>query len=227
MPKCLVVHPNNQMEKNPFFLEWIMSFWREIASALGVVVATIIIRATISGKRMAKSFFRRNSLQARIRKDLQIVERLVEVRMEYGADRVYVFQISNGTYYRNNGSQYVLVCTHESDKAGISTIGPGKFEMLVSTMPLFFNRLLEADCIVCATEDIPDPIMKAHLVRHGVETIVAVPFRNKQGDLEGYVGMDFLSRETAEKLMEGDGLDSDHCTKLLSMVEVIGTELRA
>jgi len=196
--------------QNPSLLETTLNYMIQGAGvALGVMVLTLFYKASKWIKRSLK----KNTMATQMICALRVQDYLTELRVLGDAERAYVFQFSNGTYYLNKMSQYQMTCTHQSVKAGIAPVMVRKQEMLVSHTPQFLKALVTG-CVCLQVKDMTDVYLKTALLRQGVDLMIACPMMDTKGNLEGFVGMDFMEDTGNPKI----GLSQDALSEVTAKI---------
>ena len=188
---------------------------KEVGTFVGVFLFYLFVRVT----HLSRGWLKRNSVTHQSKQAIQIQELMLKLRLKVDADRVGVLQFMNGAHFLNRVSKYNLMCTHQSVKAGIAHISLRTDESVLTQFPLFMKRMLAGECVKFDIADIPDPVMKAALMRQGVTCMAASPFFSKGGDIEGFLIVDHVQEKPSDLCIE-------HCARIEDASLQIGYELR-
>jgi hypothetical protein len=215
----VLTHAGGKMEILSKFFEGAHA---HIASATGAIVGAYVLWVISQTTKFIRSYRRRNTVAYQINKALKIQDLLSHARGEWHADRVYVFQFSNGTYYANNTSQLNMTCTHQSVGAGVAPVVPEKTEYLVTQYPELFTDLMHKKCWQKNTRDVELPPMKAVLEGRGVQSFLMHAFYCEKNPtkIEGFVGVEYMhiaAEDVAEHV----------CPDLQNFAVRVGEELRS
>lgn len=179
--------------------EFLVSFASEAATQVGVWAGAAVGGAAVYyvGKILAKikaaRYKRMAALSSLNGLDLSAYRYLAELMVSTGADRAYIIQFHNGTYYLNSSGQVKMSCTHEMVKEGVSKEQSAFQNLLTSHYPVVINTIINSvydAVIILPTEG--DNRYSQLLIERGTHTHVLCPLR--RGDiLEGYVAIDFVA----------------------------------
>lgn len=179
-------------------------FSGEIAAAIGGAVAGFVIysiRYLWKRWKAHKAKLQREAASSMIpnliKRDIGVYRDLTELMVETKADRAFVIQFHNGTYYVNKANQMKMSCTHEIVKDGISREQDNMQDLLISRFPVMINDLLNAEFITICTKDKHDYFSQM-LVNQGVGKCILAIVKD-ENILEGFVGISYI---------EGDDLCS-------------------
>lgn len=216
----------NALSERGYGMNWLdnlfMGFHTHLATGIGAAIGAFLMYISAQTVKYIRGQKKMNSVEHQIARALKIQELLATSRVKWGADRVYVFQFSNGTYYANKVSQLNMTCTHQSVGPGVATIGDQKTEYLVSQYPEMFADFVTHKCVFKNIEEVDYPTMRSILEAQGVRTFLATSFSCPHNDrkIEGFVGIDYMHREK-------DGVPEGVCSELSGFAERIGQELRS
>lgn len=137
-----------------------------------------------------KSRFR-NRIPEMVDRDMEIYTQLFEIKAKTSADRVFLFQLHNGTYYINSTSQMKMSCTHEIVGEGIARESRSMQDLIVSQHTPFIRDLLQNPCICLDRNTIRDSCLGLMLSSQGVKTAVISLFKH-ENIIEGFLGIVYL-----------------------------------
>jgi len=205
----------------------VSNFWNEFVIAVSSFIAAAIIQISIKVSKRIRRWLKYNALPEQISTALNVNTLLTEAKLATGADRAYVYQFSNGTYYSNDVSQLNMTCTHEVVREGVTTIGPQKAEILVTQLPHLFHKLVQGDSMVMRTDDLHDYHWKQMLKDRGTVIFRAIPILNSRSQLEGWMGLDFLApHDDLFAHIDENGEVDNSQTDLVKIAQRIGHTLR-
>jgi len=129
----------------------------------------------------------------------EINDFLADFRKVFQADRSYVFEFSNGSYFSSGLPITKFTCTYETVSEGITFECNNPGEYRVSNFNDYIKTLIDGQ--IYALEDIdlcPKPLLKELLVKKGVKSVYNFPIRDIHGRVVGFLGLDFV--KTKKKL---------------------------
>lgn len=207
--------------------ETVGNFWQETVAAIASIAAAVLIQVTIKVSKKMRRWVKYNSLPHQIDTALEVNGLLTEAKVLTGADRVYVYQFSNGKYYTNDVSQLNMTCTHEVVREGVTTLGPSKQEILVTQLPHLFFTLVKGDATLMSTDDLKDYHWKQMMRDRGTATFRAIPILDHKGRLDGWMGLDFLeAHEEVLAQISAHGEIDNSQTTLCVLAQRVGHALR-
>lgn len=214
-----IVHKGVVMD---FMDKLVTGIGNHLSTGIGTVIGAFIMYAAAQTVKFIRSYKRRNTVEYQIKRALKVHELLTEARLTWNADRVYVFQFSNGTYYSNNVSQLNMTCTHQSVAPGVAPVAAIKTEYVVTQYPEMFSDFINHNCVFKDIDEIEYPTMRAILQSQGVKTFLATSFScpTNPAKIEGFIGIDYMHRGK-------DTVPEEVCRELNGFAERIGAELRS
>lgn len=189
--------------------------------ALGVIAVTALLRDFLWSRSKALlellMLTGHNLTWRDVRTDRCILDVLVELRVRVDADRAYVYQFHNGSYFTTKNPVWKMSCTHEVCRAGIAYVAREMQALPVSIMMEYLAGLWgDADTLPhgvenvmcqCANEkqtvlwyaidEIPESMGKSLLRAHGVCCMLLAPLRDGE-NIVGLVGVDYCDVTTGE-----------------------------
>jgi hypothetical protein len=137
-----------------------------------------------------------------------ILEKLDEVLVNTGGDRICIFSFHNGGQYYSGKSMQKMSMSHEQVDSGISSIQLSKQNIPVSACistlkPLMLNReLCQVD-----TKKYQDGLCKYHLLQDGVKSTYYWPIIDIHNNAIGVLRLDYVKRKT--KITQEDKLSME------------------
>lgn len=132
----------------------------------------------------------RASVPELVKKDIGVYRDLTELLVQTEADRTFVIQFHNGTYYMNKAGQMKMSCTHEIVKDGVSREQDKMQDLLLSKYSSMVNSVIGSPYVeVCVKKD---NYYFAQLLRsQGVETCLLCVIKDDD-IIEGLIGANYL-----------------------------------
>lgn len=161
-----------------------------VASAGTLVVTIIKIK-----KQIEDSIPRKLKRQSNI--DMEIIDRMEELKELLGADRVQVYDFHNGGHYANGRSALKTSCTYEVVRAGIKATQQHLQAVPLSCIPHFTKKLLNEEVFeVNNLEDIKDLMPSTYGLKNqfGVKSFYDVILNNKEGEPIGFLGIQYVNK---------------------------------
>jgi len=118
-----------------------------------------------------------NSLTLLLEKNEQIQEKLTEVRVILGADRVKLFQFHNGDRYINGDSALKCSITHLSLKAGVAYPQNALTcysNVIVTSLGNYVPNTIRGKCFFSRVDNLVDGDWKSIKILNGTKTILMV-----------------------------------------------------
>ena len=126
--------------------------------------------------------------------DLRIQEAITELRVELGAQRVYIAKFHNGGEYFDGEAIKKISRTHESCEKSISHEFINYQNVPVTLVPDVMSMLKKSwqtNKVVCGkVEELNDGFLKHHMKRAGVHLFLKYRIVSN-GRLTGYIGVQF------------------------------------
>lgn len=173
-------------------------FSSELAAAAGGAAAGIFLygirlvwgRIKKYREEMAKKR-REEEIPKLVKKDVGVYRDLTELLVKTKADRAYVLQFHNGSYYVNQSSQMKLSCTHEIVRSGVSREQDSMQEVLVSKLAGKLDILSKENSAVFVIDETDQSYYGQMKKSQGVAVSIAAFMRD--GNLiEGIVAINYL-----------------------------------
>jgi hypothetical protein len=116
-----------------------------------------------------------NNLTLFLKKNEQIQEKLTEVRVVLGADRVKLFQFHNGDHYINGDSALKCSITHLSLKAGVSYPQNALScysNIIISSLAQYIPPVIKDNDFFSKVDDLQDDDWKKIKALNGTKTVL-------------------------------------------------------
>lgn len=175
-------------------MEWITAFLvgiTAIISALG----TLVVTAYKTKKTLEETIPHKLRKQCNI--DMEIINRMEELKELLKADRVQIYDFHNGGHYANGRSALKTSCTYEVVRAGIQPYQKDLQAVPLSCLPHFTARLLnEREFDVTNLENIKNVMPSTYSLKksQGVKSFFDVILNNKQGEPIGFLGIQYVEK---------------------------------
>lgn len=137
-----------------------------------------------------------NSIPDLIKKDIGVYRDLTELLVETTADRAFVMQFHNGTYYVNQANQMKMSCTHEIVREGISREQDKMQDLLLSRFPTVVGDIISNSSIVI-TVGKQDYYFEQLLRHQGVMKCFVAVMRDG-ALIEGLIGVSYVAEESSK-----------------------------
>jgi hypothetical protein len=155
------------------------------------------------GKWLGVHVTHRLTLPETIERTQSLRNKMAELRVLLGADRVGIFQFHNGGTFSNKNPQWRVSCTDEVHAPGVQPAD-------ALTQAIFASRLMEMvahlfdrkhpqehvdspkdNIFVLSVDQMDDGFTKSLLYGQGVQTILQAPLFDQDGMICGYLAADF------------------------------------
>lgn len=131
------------------------------------------------------------TIPAMIQRDMEIYNQLFDIKAKTEADRVFIFQFHNGSYYTNSASQMKMSCTHEVVSEGISRESRNMQDLILSQFAAFTGELINESFVVLNRDNIDKYSFGMLLRSQGAKT-AAFSLFTYDGIVEGFLGIVYL-----------------------------------
>lgn len=195
-----------------------IGFWDSLLWGAGAAAGTFVIVASNRMIKWLRAFRKKNTVPYQIEKAVKVQELLVSLRLKLESARTYIVQISNGSYYANTISILNMTCTHQSLHEGVAPVSMYKEGTLLTQAPALTSTLLREGCWNGTVQDLQDPYIHIAMVNQGVTYMIAAPFMDSKGGMEGFVVADYMG-EVPEV--------EEACKTVREYAKRIGFELRS
>lgn len=132
-------------------------------------------------------------------RNAEIINALKYLKEELNADRAYVFEFHNGSYFSSGNPMQKFTCSYEVVADGVSAEchNPGEYRM--SNYNDYISQIIhERDYIITNIDNMTsDPLLKALLTKKGVQSLYNVPIRTFGGQTIGFIGLDYVKSPRA------------------------------
>jgi len=178
------------------------SFFEKILAYESLVVALITLVSTLLGiwlkGRLAKENKDRELEEATVKNE-NILSLLKRINKKLNADRVYIFEFHNGTYFSSGLPMQKFTCTYEVVGDGISAECHNPGEYRVSNFNEYIMGIInERDFIVEDTTKMrAHPLLKNLLTEKGVKSLYNFPIRDLKNKTIGFIGVDFVKENVS------------------------------
>ena len=159
-----------------------------------VIGAIATIGSVLIGKRVSRSR-RLDPILTEHQNSENIYTALNFVMEQMNADRAYVFQFHNGSYYMSGRSQQKFSCTHETTTQGISRESQNSQNHVVSNYHEYINSIIKNEVFSFAgTEEVDDHAFAALMKSKGVRSIYNIPIKTLNNKIIGILGVDYVKK---------------------------------
>ena len=134
------------------------------------------------------------------------------VMEQMGADRAYIFQFHNGSYYMSGRSQQKFSCTHETTTQGVSRESSYSQNHIVSNYHEYIDSIVKDECFSFQTaEVVGDHAFAALMKGKGVQSIYNIPIKTLNNKIIGILGVDYVKKCVEDS--DFSVCDVDHAEK--------------
>lgn len=161
----------------------------------GLILIIVFLTAgykTIKEYIIEKKYVRKNNLTNLATFNQNVYEKMVELRMEFNADRILLFRFHNGQTFigeSTNNSIVKMTCTHETVHGGVEKILKNYQAVLVSNYPNFLKTLVSNNFL--AYEDLShlnDDDTFAYEMKHNAnESLYLHKICSKNNNVIGFI----------------------------------------
>lgn len=125
------------------------------------------------------------------------VDKILDVLIEdTGADRAYVFQFHNGSYFYTGNSIDKMTNTHEKVVTGVSHEQLKYRDVVTAPFRYFVENIIKNKVYDCGDPDsIPHYNTRLMITDRGVKAFKIVKMADSLNRLVGFVGLDYIKNE--------------------------------
>lgn len=179
-------------------MEWITGFiigLTAIISACGTLIVT-----TLKAKKSIEETIPKK-LKRQCNIDIEIIQRMEQIKEILGADRVQIYDFHNGGHYANGRSALKTSCTYEVTRAGVKGYQMYLQALPLSAIPRFTKVLINnGELNVRSLEDIKDEMPSAYNIKReqGVKSFYDIVLENKNKEPIGFLGIQYVKNQQKE-----------------------------
>lgn len=166
----------------------------------GLLVALITVVTTFGGLWLRKRWTdkgHQKELEMSSFRNAEIIKVLKALLSDFDADRAYVFEFHNGSYFSSGMPMQKFTCTYETVSDGVSSEchNPGEYRM--SNYNEYISAMIhERDYVIESVEKMGfDALLKSLLTKKGVKSLYNIPIRTFSGRTIGFLGLDYVKDE--------------------------------
>lgn len=147
----------------------------------------------------------RHELNTSLALDAQIVDHLNRVLSQAHADRAYVFRYHNGIPAVQGVPFIFHTNTHEVIRAGVPRL-ISMMQRIPSSINVTMNQeFAQGNCVVLSRIDLDNTSSDYwYYQSRGTRSMIRCPLHSEQGDLLGFVGLDYLSVTDTDSLHDAE-----------------------
>lgn len=173
-------------------MEWFTAFLMGITAIISAL-GTLVVTAYKTKKQLEETIPRKVKKQSGL--DMEIVDRMEDLKELLGADRVQIYDFSNGGHWANGRSALKTSCTYEVVRAGVCGYQKDLQMIPISCIPRFIHTLLDKEIMeVSNLEDIKDKMPSTYNLKNsqGVKSFYDIILNNKEGEPIGFLGIQYV-----------------------------------
>ena len=193
-----------------------------------LIVSVITLISTLLGfwlknKLQTKALHPTLSPEQKAQKQMEVLTQTNEeiyafikkMRLNFNADRAYIFEFSNGNYFSSGLPVTKFTCTYETVSEGITSECHNPGEYRVSNFNEYIKQLVEGRTY--ELEDVAQckkTLLRELLNKKGVRSMYNFPIQDIHNRVIGFVGIDFV--KNTKKLTQEQISDAASQTKKLA-----------
>lgn len=174
-------------------MEWLTAFLVGITAIISAV-GTLIVTALKTKKQIEDTIPKKLKKQCDI--DLEIIQRMEDIKELLGADRVQIYDFHNGGHYANGRSALKTSCTYEVTRTGVKGYQMFLQNLPLSAIPRFTRNLLnDGEMCVEDIELIKDSMPSTYNIKkeQGVLGFHDVVLENQFKEPIGFLGIQYVN----------------------------------
>lgn len=164
-------------------------------TAIIASLGTLVITFAKTKKQIEETIPRKLKRQNNI--DMEIVNKMEELKEILQADRIQVYDFHNGGHYANGRSALKTSCTYEVTRAGIRSIQTFLQAIPLSCIPQFTRKILNEDILeVQDLETIKNTMPSTYHLKKdfGVKSFYDIILNNRDGEPIGFLGIQYVNK---------------------------------
>lgn len=176
-------------------MEWLNAFLIGL-TALISSIGTLIVTTLKTKAKIEESIPRKVKKQSGM--DVEIIDRMEDLKELLGADRVQIYDFSNGGHWANGRSALKTSCTYEVVRVGSKSCQHELQMIPISCIPKFIHKLIDNQTLeVTDLEDIKDTMPSTYSLKtsQGVKSFYDVVLENKEGEPIGFLGIQYVTKK--------------------------------
>lgn len=161
-------------------------------TALVTAICSLVIAIKKIKKELEETLPQKIKRQCNI--DLEIVNRLEEIKEFLSADRVQIYDFHNGGHYANGRSALKTSCTYEVCRIGVESCQMYMQSIPLNCIPHFIQTLLNSKILKINNLEELKQIMPATYTlkkSQGIKSFYDVVLNNKNGDPIGFIAFQY------------------------------------
>lgn len=171
------------------FYNYFMIFMTSITSIVVALIGKDYFRKKEDKRRKDKS---KEDLMEQIERDEIIHLALRDVRRQFHADRIYIWQFHNGGNFYTESSMQKASITYERCSEGLERKAEKYQGVLISNFTNYIKDTMDGFMFYHDVESIPDFALRALILSHGTFAHAATPLFDKENHLVGIVCLDWV-----------------------------------
>lgn len=178
-----------------------------------IIGASATIASVLISRKRAKNIARKaDPILSETQNNENIYTALDYLMGQMGADRAYIMQFHNGSYYVSGRSQQKFSCTHEIVLPGISREYEFSKNHIVSNFHDYINKLInEGSFAYSDIESAPDHAFVMMAQDKGVRSIYNVPIKTLNDTVIGILGVDYVKGNVDQCTMDSCASSAGKC----------------
>lgn len=176
-------------------MEWFTAFLMGITAIISAL-GTLVVTAYKTKKQLEETIPRKVKKQSGL--DMEIVDKMEDLKELLGADRVQIYDFSNGGHWANGRSALKTSCTYEVVRAGVCGCQKDLQMIPISCIPKFIHKLIDSQTLeVTDIEDIKDTMPSTYNLKTSqkVKSFYDVVLQNKEGEPIGFLGIQYATKK--------------------------------
>jgi len=144
----------------------------------------------------------KGALIEQINKDEIIHLSIREIRRKINCDRVCIWQFHNGGSFYTETSVQKMSITYERCSDGLEKNGPKNQNVLVSSLNSYVKEIINGTMFYADINNMSDIGLRSLAHSSGTKSHCAIPLYNKESNLVGLLGCDWVFSEVPEEFLK-------------------------
>ena len=180
------------------FYDYFVIFMTSITSIIVALIGKDYFRKKEDKKRKEKS---KEDLMEQIERDEIIHLALRDVRRQFHADRIYIWQFHNGGNFYTESSMQKASITYERCSEGLERKSEKYQGVLVSLFAWYMKQVMMNESYFLDMEEIEDIGIRSLCTGNGTKSHVATPMFDDKNHLIGILCMDWVFSSIPSKIV--------------------------
>lgn len=204
------------------FYDYFVIFMTSITSIIVALIGKDYFRKKEDKKRKEKS---KEDLMEQIERDEIIHLALRDVRRQFHADRIYIWQFHNGGNFYTESSMQKASITYERCSEGLERKSEKYQGVLVSLFAWYMKQVMMNESYFLDMEEIEDIGIRSLCTGNGTKSHVATPMFDDKNHLIGILCMDWVFSSIPSEIITDEKFNQEFIQEVTQLSASLKTYL--